>query len=181
MGDRQQVDSPGHAHELTFSCFRNRDFLRGRRHCEYLCSAIEAAKARHRFHLWAYVFMPNHVHLLIYPTCSDYKIGVIMQSMKQSVSRRAIRDARELANERLLQFASGTKNHPYRFWQSGGGYDRNIVSKVAVRGAIDYMHNNPVRAGLVDAAEEWEWSSFRDHEGLGNGPIGVEPEFLSLT
>ncbi len=181
MGDRRQINSLGHAHELTFSCFRNRKFLKNRRYCEYLCAAIEASKVRHCFHLWAYVFMPNHVHLLIYPTCTDYNIGAIMQSIKQSVSRRAIRDARESVSERLLQFASGTKNSPYRFWQSGGGYDRNIISQAAVRKAIDYIHNNPVRAGLVDAAEEWEWSSFSDHGGLGNGLLRVEPEFLSLT
>jgi len=47
----------------------------------------------------------------------------------------------------------------YRFWQRGGGYDRNLVSKQAVLNSIEYIHNNPVRKGLVKSPEDWNWSS----------------------
>ena len=48
-----------------------------------------------------------------------------------------------------------------RFWQPGGGYDRNITSMATLRAIIDYIHANPVRRGLVATAEDWEWSSAR--------------------
>src|SRR5207245_2228878 len=41
----------------------------------------------------------------------------------------------------------------HRFWQPGGGYDRNITSTEALRAAIDYIHANPVRCGLVARAQ----------------------------
>ena len=47
----------------------------------------------------------------------------------------------------------------HRFWQPGGGYDRNITRTVALRSMIEYLHANPVRRGLVAKAEDWEWSS----------------------
>jgi hypothetical protein len=49
----------------------------------------------------------------------------------------------------------------HRFWQPGGGYDRNITSSEALRAVIDYIPANPVRRGLVARAEDWEWSSAR--------------------
>jgi putative transposase len=45
------------------------------------------------------------------------------------------------------------------FWQSGGGYDRNIDTPAVLRSSIDYLHLNPVRCGLVARGEDWQWSS----------------------
>jgi hypothetical protein len=42
-----------------------------------------------------------------------------------------------------------------RFWQSGGGYDRNVVKPATVSRVIDYIHFNPVRRGLAERAEDW--------------------------
>lgn len=47
----------------------------------------------------------------------------------------------------------------FRFWQAGGGFDRNLWNPKAIHAAIAYIENNPVRAGLVDAPEKWPWSS----------------------
>jgi len=60
---RYSID--GHAHELTFSCFHRRQFLRSDRACNWLARAISNAREKHLFHIWAYVFMPTHAHLLI--------------------------------------------------------------------------------------------------------------------
>jgi putative transposase len=49
------------------------------------------------------------------------------------------------------------------FWQSGGGYDRNIESRDALLTMIDYIHLNPVRKGFVGKPEEWKWSSARQY------------------
>ena len=57
----------GNAHELTCSCYRNRPFLSKERTCRYLIDAINASRVKHDFDLWAYVFMPDHVHLVIHP------------------------------------------------------------------------------------------------------------------
>ena len=74
------INNPGHAHELTFSCYRNRPFLSNRQYCLHLCEAISAARQQYLFHVWRYVFMPNHVHLLIYPKLESYDMAEILQS-----------------------------------------------------------------------------------------------------
>ena len=59
----QSYDVPGHAHELTFSCYHLYPFLNAQRTCLWLAQAIEQARSELKFYVWAYVFMPEHVHL----------------------------------------------------------------------------------------------------------------------
>jgi putative transposase len=66
------------------------------------------------------------------------------------------------------------------FWQSGGGYDRNIESTSVLLAAIHYIHLNSVRKGLVERCEDWPWSSAAFYAG-GISPIvpdAVPPEWL---
>ena len=61
------------------------------------------------------------------------------------------------------------------FWQCGGGYDRNATEPRTLLQMIDYIHNNPVRRGLVAKATDWIWSSARFHAGVTRVPIGKDP------
>ena len=176
----RRYNVPGHAHELTFSCYKQRPFLRSERACRYLAEAIIRAKKQHAFDLWAYVFMPEHVHLLIRPTSEDYSVSSMLQSIKQSVPRRILLYLRKNNPEGLRCLATNQKHRPYRFWQDGGGYDRNIISREAVLAAIKYIHENPVRRGLVSEAEDWTWSSAGNWNGTANGMIPVDIDSLHL-
>ena len=49
----------------------------------------------------------------------------------------------------------------FYFWQSGGGFDRNLWNAKAIHSSITYIEANPVRAGLVKDPEDWKWSSAR--------------------
>ena len=53
-----------------------------------------------------------------------------------------------------------------RFWQPGGGYDRNVVEPATAVRVIEYIHANPVRRGLVERPEDWPWSSARGYAAL---------------
>ena len=57
----------GHAHELTFSCFRRLPLLSRDRSCRWFVAAMEKSRRDGRFLLWAYVIMPEHVHVLLWP------------------------------------------------------------------------------------------------------------------
>ena len=63
----QRWNEPWQAHELTFSCFRRRPFLIKDQTREYLADALERARLKHAFHLWAYVAMPDHVPIVMPP------------------------------------------------------------------------------------------------------------------
>src|SRR5205814_799973 len=48
---RQAINAPGHAHELTFSCYQRFPFLKAERTCQWLADAIAAARVKHSFDL----------------------------------------------------------------------------------------------------------------------------------
>ena len=47
----------------------------------------------------------------------------------------------------------------FRFWQPGGGFDRNIFREKTVPAVVSYIHENPVRRGLAETSTQWAWSS----------------------
>jgi putative transposase len=55
-----------------------------------------------------------------------------------------------------------------RFWQPGGGYDRNVFEPHTLLAMIEYIRANPVTRGLVKRAEDWKWSSagWREEKNL---------------
>ena len=164
----------GNAHELTFSCYKNQPFLSAERVCEYLVYSIITSRQKHQFDLWAYVFMPSHVHLLIYPRTEQYSISDILLSIKQPVSRKALNYLKNNNRNGLKYLATLQRHRPYRFWQKGGGYDRNITKVKTIINSVHYLHNNPVRKGLVESADEWYYSSAADWQNIRQGLISID-------
>jgi len=173
---RRNYDEPGHAHELTFSCYHRFQFLRAERTCEWLHDSIAAARSKLDFDLWAFVFMPEHVHLIVHPRRPIYDIATIREAIKEPVGRNAVKFLRNEAPEWLERIRVKKGNRlRHLFWQSGGGYDRNITEPRTLLKMIDYIHENPVRRGLAIRAVDWKWSSAAWYEGGGPCPIPIDP------
>ena len=169
-------NSPNHAHELTFSTYLNHDLLKFSVICDFLAESILKAQAHYRFSLWAYVFMPNHVHLLIYPKEKDYSVSKILGAIKRPTARKAI-DWLEIHHpENLKSLKASEKNKKYHFWQKGGGYDRNINNIEVLINSTKYIHRNPVRKELVKAPQEWYYSSAASWKGISEEPLKINKE-----
>jgi putative transposase len=169
----RRYNDPGDAHTLTFSCFQQRPFLSSERTCMWLIDALDSARRRHGFELWAYVIMPDHVHLLIWPRGDNYSISRILAAIKLPVTRRALAYVRKHQPESLHSMRDAQPNGmvAHRFWQRGGGYDRNIVKPAVLHSTIEYIHANPVRRGLVTSPDEWPWSSASFYAGGTLSPL----------
>lgn len=92
------------------------------------------------YHLRAWVLMVNHVHVLIYPKA---RLSRITKAIKNFSARRA-----NSILERTGQ----------PFWQDES-YDHWVRSPQELEKIVRYIERNPVKAGLVERAEEWRWSS----------------------
>ena len=100
-----------------------------------------------RYRLKAWCIMPNHVHVLI-EVGEKKTIGQIVNSWKSYTGKWA------LANNAELELGIPGKS----FWMRDY-WDRFIRSEVHYRKVVDYIHENPVKAGLCSRAEDWVWSS----------------------
>ncbi|MDA7979966.1 MAG: transposase [Pirellulales bacterium] len=153
-------DDPGHAHEFTFSCYHRFPFLAKNRTCIWLAESLHAARIECDFQLWAYVFMPDHVHLIVCPRTPKYDGSRFLRRVKEPVARKAIAYLKQYAPHWLPRIrAQRGARIEHHFWQPGRGYDRNVIQSQTLLAMIDYLHLNPVRKRLVDAAKDWPWSS----------------------
>lgn len=176
---RRQYNEPGHAHELTFCCYNRYKFLGSERTCQWLADELNDARIKLDFHLWTYVFMPEHVHLIVYPRRPKYEVKTILKAIKEPVGRRAVRYLRAHAPQWIPRITRrrGARIESH-FWQLGGGFDSNIDAPTALAQMIEYIHLNPVRRGLVERASDWKWSSAAWYEGCGTN--GLYPDQIPV-
>ena len=165
---KKTFNDAGHAHELTFSTYRRAWVFLDARACEALLRSLDAARKKHCFEVWAYVLMPDHVHLLVWPRNSAYDTASFLQDLKRPFAKdhlAALTGEGSPLLERLS--VPGTEGRQRRqIWQPGGGYDRNIHSAATTKKSIDYIHFNPVVAGLCKRSEDYPWSSAAWYAGL---------------
>ncbi|MFA6448438.1 MAG: transposase [bacterium] len=157
----KKLNFPNNFHELTFSCYRNLDLLEPERACLSLERAIVRACDKLEYGVFAYVFMPNHVHLLVKPLNYEYSISDFLKSVKQSTARNELKYLRENEPDMAKKLLTYQNCEKYRFWKDGGGYDRNIINENTLEKAMNYIHNNPVKKEFVKHAIDWKWSSAR--------------------
>jgi putative transposase len=172
----KRVDGKRHAREINFSCFQDRPFLRSERACTWFVESAVRAFELHDIAVWAYVLMPTHVHMIVFPRRLDTRMANVLASLKRSVAEKAIRwtEAHAPGSVRLFLDAQPNGTLTRRFWQRGGGYDRNLWSTNAIWDMINHVHNNPVEAGLSRTRDEWRWSSAAYYETQTPGPIPLD-------
>ena len=168
-------NTPGAAHYLTFSTHDRMPFLTEEQICYWLCDSIDRARNKHKFDLWAYVFMPDHVHLFIHPRNKAYDIGKILGSIKMPVSRKAVEYWTKYDPETLRKITVVEVIKTIRkFWEPGGGYDREVIEYHEYKNSVSYIHNNPVAKGLCDNPSDWKWSSASWYDGRNNQPLEID-------
>jgi putative transposase len=184
----QHFEGKRHLHELTFSCYRRQPLLTNDRWQEILSIQLENACEAEGFGLVAFVFMPEHVHLLVQPLHLKSKIARLLARTKQPTSK-LIKQLLLENNSQLLDSLT-VRERPgkycFRFWQAGAGFDRNLFSPQAIEASINYIHSNPVKRGLCQKDTDWKWSSARFHINNTNDPdlptlIRPDPDWFGTS
>ena len=162
-------------HELTFSCYKRMPLLTNDVWRQMLGESISRATANHEFDLIAFVFMPEHVHLLVLPRTNESRVSGLLKAIKRPYSYRVKQLLKESGSGLLEKLT--IRQRPgvmtFRYWQEGPGYDRNLESPKAIKAAINYIHLNPVRRGLCTSLDEWKWSSARHYLDPDN-PVNLD-------
>ena len=164
----QRINHPQHARFLTFSTYQRLDLFSTDALRDAFVDQLRRTRERHEFSFYAWVLMPNHAHFLLREP-GDGELDGVLKRLKLGLAKRVLNRWVELDApilERLVD-ARGTR----RFWQRGGGYDRNIDSESEFDEKIGYIHMNPVRAGLVRTPLDWAWSSARWWAGEREGQL----------
>jgi REP element-mobilizing transposase RayT len=114
-----------------------------------------------KYRLLAWVVMPNHVHALV--EIWNVPMGGVLQSWKSYTAKEALKILRggDGSSPNFKPKARGEEPSPPRtFWEEDY-FDRYVRDDEHYGRVVRYIENNPVKAGLVKAPEEWAWSSAR--------------------
>lgn len=114
--------------------------------------------------LYGYVIMSNHIHMII--QSEEGKLSDLIRDFKKFTAKtilEKIQNEPESRREWMLErFKLATKTHlrnkNYQFWQYGN-HPKEIYSNKFMWSKLDYIHLNPVRAGIVEKASEYIYSS----------------------
>ncbi|HEV2885107.1 MAG TPA: transposase [Pyrinomonadaceae bacterium] len=125
-----------------------------------LCGAINEARTSGGFLIFSYVIMPDHLHLI---TNEPKSSADVLRYLKGISARRVIDYLKEGGYESSLtklRHEDWGRDHRYSLWQQ----EKNVFSifseKVFMQ-KVNYIHLNPVRAGFVERAVDYHWSSAR--------------------
>ena len=143
------------------------------------CAALDEARASGGFSVYAYVIMPDHLHAI---TSTNLKPSKILQYINGIISRRVIDHLKERdhnASLRKLRRESGTRGHKYSLWEHHSNA-LAIFSEDMLMQKVNYIHENPVRAELVDRAEDYRWSSAACHS-LGRPDAVIDGRGIPAT
>lgn len=141
----------GDLHFVTFSCYRLNAYLISPSARSLFEETLERTRLRYVFCVIGYVVMPEHVHLLL----SEPAIGPLSKAL-------------------LALKLSMSKLSPERpFWQARY-YDFNVFTARKHVEKLRYIHRNPVKRGLVERPQDWQWSSYRHYATGERGTVEIE-------
>jgi len=154
---------PGYPHHLTQRGVRSMAvFTSDDDRISYLSFVAEECK-RHGVEVLAWCLMTNHVHFIAVPKA------------EQSLAR-AFGEAHRRYT-RMKNFAEGVRGYLFQ-----GRFSSSVLDQNHLLAAVRYVELNPVRAGMVQQAGEYVWSSTRFHLGLvGNDPLVADGNFWGLV
>ncbi|NDY74545.1 transposase [Desulfobacter hydrogenophilus] len=152
MARLSRVVVPGYPHHITQRGNRRQQtFFSDEDYQSYI--DLMAEWCRHfNVEIWSYCLMPNHTHLIAVPATSDGLASAIGEAHRRYA--------------RMVNFREGWRGY---FWQ--GRFASFIMDERHLLAAARYIEQNPVRAGLVKKAEEYQWSSCRAHLNLVKDPL----------
>jgi putative transposase len=157
MAKRRIFDTENHAQFVTFSCFRRRRLLDHPQVRDDFVEITAEKLGKDQGVCCGFVVMPDHVHAIVW-FGAEGALSPFMKSWKQATSLRLKRVLRGVAPNYADRIPIAEP-----FWQPKY-YPFNLYSEHKAREKLDYMHLNPVRAGLVDRAIDWRWSSAAYYE-----------------
>jgi len=127
---------------------------------EILVRALDEARTSATLLLFAYVIMPDHFHALV---GSVRKPSEVLRFINGISGRRIINFLKEGdfdSSLEKLRHARGRRQHKYSLWDHHPNL-KLISTENALIEKANYIHMNPVRAGLVECPEDYRYSSYR--------------------
>ena len=157
-------------HFLTFTIAGWIDIFSRQRYRDIIIDSFKYCRKNKGLRIGAYVIMSNHIHTIW--TATNNNLSDVIRDFKTYTSKAisaSVENEPESRREWLLYmfnfFANRTRaNDIYKVW-TNNNHPEEIYNRPFLKVKIDYLHLNPVRAGLVARAEDFIYSSAANYAG----------------
>ena len=158
----------GDLHFITCSCYRRQPLLGTPRRRSLFLAVLEQVRRRYQLVVVGYGVMPEPIHLLISEP-QEKNPSTAMQALKLGFARRVLAEAKRKRNPAQGTLFAHAAQHVWqkRFYDFNVWTERKRIEKLRSR------HRNPVKRGLVESPDLWQWSSFRAYALGETGPVKV--------
>jgi REP element-mobilizing transposase RayT len=178
MSEGYQIRDQGGPHFLTFTVTDWVDVFTRKIYKDLVIESLQFCQDNKGLDMYAYVIMSNHIHLIIGSKLG--KLSELVRDLKSYLAKIIINKIQEGPESRSdwmlkrFEFAarSNSRNSGYQFWRYGN-HPEEVFSEKFLWTKVNYIHMNPVRAGIVSKASEYLYSSASNYVH-GKGLISFE-------
>lgn len=173
MSTGYQIKNQEGLYFLTFQVVNWIDVFTRKIYRDIIIENFKYCQENKGLQIFAYVIMSNHVHLIA--NSAEGKLSDTVRDFKKYTSRVIIETIKSINESRrewmLNQFSFAAKKHSrnqdYQFW-THENHAIELRTPDFIREKIEYTHNNPVRAGIVENPENYLYSSARNYADMEN-------------
>ena len=146
-----------HPQFVTMTIFQWRYLLKPVKYKRIIVDSLSFLVQNKRVVIYGFVIMDNHLHL-IWQISSEHKQENVRRDFLKFTAQKIKFDLQENHPNVLKQFKVDLKDREYQFWKRSS-LSIDLFSKRVFEQKLDYIHNNPVKAGLCNLPEQYFYSS----------------------
>ena len=179
MSEKYKVRDQSKLHFITFAVVRWTKVFTVEKYVNIVVESLKFCQKEKGLEVYAWCVMPNHVHFILGSKINN--INDIVRDFKKYTSVHITRamelDASEEGRRMLDIFKDeaqrSNKHVKYKFWQNQY-HPIELSTNKMMDQKLDYIHENPVKAGLVELAEDYKYSSAKDYHTSEKGLVEIE-------
>jgi REP element-mobilizing transposase RayT len=164
MSTGYQIKDQTAMHYLTFQVVEWIDVFTRLAYRDIAINSLRFCQQNKGLQVFGYVIMSNHIHIIA--SSPEGKLSDIIRDLKKFTSHSIIKQVIEgnesrkdwILNRFQYNAQRHSRNEKYQMW-THENHPINVYSPEFAREKLDYIHNNPVRAGIVRKPEEYVYSS----------------------
>jgi REP element-mobilizing transposase RayT len=151
-----------HPDFITITCLNWVPILAHKEHKEVVIDSLRFLVKNERVRVSAFVLMDTHLHL-IWQVMGDHKREDVQRDFLKFTSQQILKNLRNKNSALLNELLVHAKDRKYQVWERNS-LSVELYSEKVLTQKLDYIHFNPVKAGLCGLPEEYEYSSARFYE-----------------
>lgn len=164
MRSRYRVHNTDQAHFVTSTVVGWLPIFTTAARCDLLVQSLEYCRAQKELKIYAWVILDNHFHAIVAGAELSQTIADLKKFTAREIVAQLEAERREwLLNQLQYYRLKHKRQSTHQVWQEGV-HPQSIASDAMMLQKLEYLHNNPVKRGLVASPEHWRYSSA--HEWL---------------